>query len=410
MSRTIVIAGAGQAGAQTALSLRQEGFDGRIVLLGAEEALPYQRPPLSKAFLSGQVDESGIALRAANIFLDQRIELLLGRRVTAINRGNRTIATERDGSFGYDHLVLALGVTNRALTVPGATLQGVRYLRTLDEARALRESLPSLRNIVVIGAGFIGLEFAAVARKAGIAVHVVEAAPRPMARAVSEPVSAFYEGLHRAHGVELTLNACVTRFVPDALGEKVAAVELADGRQLPADLVLAGIGVLPNTELAERAGLAVRNGILVNEFLVTSDPDISAVGDCVQFPTRFDKDTVRLESVQNAVDQARCIAARLQGKAAPYVAVPWFWSDQYDAKLQIAGLTARRTRTVVKGDPAAGSFSVFSFEGDAFLGVESVNRPSDHMAARKILAKGTGLTPGQLDAPEFDIKAFAAAS
>jgi 3-phenylpropionate/trans-cinnamate dioxygenase ferredoxin reductase subunit len=309
---------------------------------------------------------------------------------------------------------MATGARHRRLSVPGATQDGVFSVRTLAEARALKPRLAAARRLVVIGAGFIGLEIAAVAIAAGTQVDVVEATSQPLGRALTSAMSQRLTEAHRAAGVRFHLGAMVTRILGDG---QATAVQITAAEALPvdlaADLVVVGIGILPNTGLAEGAGLAVANGIVVDQWLATSDPAISAIGDCAAYPSRFAAPfftggLVRLESVQNAVDQARCVAARLLGKPAPYQAVPWFWSDQGKLSLQIAGLTAGCDRTVFRGDPDGIAFSVFCFGGDRLLGVESLNRPADHMAARRLLARDRPLAPAQAGDPAFDLKAYAA--
>lgn len=404
MSDTIVIAGAGQAGAQAAVSLRQEAYAGRIVLIGDEPALPYQRPPLSKAYLSRKLEADGLLLRNASIYDAQRIELRIGARISQIHRATHEIELHDGERLPYTHLILATGARNRKLTVPGAELAGVACIRTLEEASHLRERIGGIKRAVVIGAGFIGLEFAAVARDHGIDVTVIEAADRPMARALSLPMSAYFTSKHRQHGVRLLFNSGITQL----LGKDghVTHVQLSNGEIIDADLVIVGIGVIPNVELAQQAGLDVQNGVTVDAHLATSDPAISAIGDCAAFPCAYASAPLRLESVQNAVDQARCVAARLTGKAVPYANVPWFWSDQYDAKLQIAGITTSHTHTFVRGTPDEHSFAVFCFRDGKWLGVESINRPSDHMAARKLLAARTPLTMEQVMQDGFELKAL----
>lgn len=405
---TIVIAGAGQAGFQAAASLREAGFSGSLSLIGEEAALPYQRPPLSKAYLAGKTDDRGLLLRQESFFAEHRIEHRPGIRVTAIDRAGRSVRLSDGEDLSYDHLILATGTRNRALPVPGADLAGVHQLRSLDEADALRAAIGGIHRIVVVGAGFIGLEFAAVCAARGLSVTVIEAAERVMARAVSPETSAAFRSFHEEAGVTFLFGAGVTAI--EGEGGRVAAVRTDDGKSLPADLVLVGIGVVPNQELAAEAGLAVRDGIEIDAFLATSDPAISAIGDCVRFPSRFASgmpggDRVRIESVQNAVDQARCLAARLTGRPAAYDAVPWFWSDQGPRKLQIAGLAAPTDASVLRR--AGAGFSVFRFRDDALSAVESVDRPADHMAARRLLAAGKALTPGQAADPGFDLKALA---
>jgi 3-phenylpropionate/trans-cinnamate dioxygenase ferredoxin reductase component len=410
---TVLILGTGQAGFQVASSLREERFDGRITLVGEEPEPPYQRPPLSKAYLTGKADAKAVRLRPEKFFADHRLELRAGERAVRIDRAARRVVLASGEALAFDHLVLATGARNRALPVPGADLDGVMQLRTLGEAEELRQRLERARQAVVVGAGFIGLEFAAVAAAAGVAVTVVEATDRPMARSLSPEMSAFFRGAHERQDVRFVFGAMVVR-VLGMEGGRATGVETADGRRFPADLVLVGIGVVPNAELAAAAGLAVADGIVVDEHLLTSDPAISAIGDCARYPCRFAAPGAglsRLESVQNAVDQGRCVAARLAGRPAPYAAVPWFWSDQGPLKLQIAGLATPHERAVLRGDPAAGgAFSVFCFRGDRLIGVESVNRPLDHVLARKLLASGTELTPEQAADAGFDLKAHAAAA
>jgi 3-phenylpropionate/trans-cinnamate dioxygenase ferredoxin reductase subunit len=400
----IIIVGGGQAGFQAAASLRQEGFGGRVTVLCDEEHLPYQRPPLSKGYLMGQVLESGVILRTPSAYLEQSIEVRTQCRVQSIRRTEQLVELTSGEMLSYDNLVLATGASSRALLVPGSTLDGVCYMRSLDDAKSLRDRLDQSRRVVVIGGGFIGLEFAAVARKRGLEVHVLELGSRLLARVVSEHSSHYFENLHRKHGTTFTFQSGVSQ----CLGEdgRVCAVEFQSGEKLPCDLVLIGIGAFPNTNLAKSAGLDVLDGVVVNEHLMTSDSRIYAIGDCANFRTPYQAGPVRLESVQNAADQARCVAANLCGKLSPYTAVPWFWSDQYEAKLQIAGLTANYTRFVVKVEDLD-SFSVFYFDDNRFLGLESVNRPADHLAARKILSRSLPLTPTDLNDASFNLKAYA---
>jgi len=401
--QSVVVVGGGQAGFQTAASLRQGGFRGRITLIGDEPGLPYQRPPLSKAYLLGKVAADGLCFRPTTYFADQRIDLLHDR-VTNIDRANRRIALAAGAALDYGHLVLAPGARNRPLPVPGAELAGVFGLRTLADADALRPRLRAARSVVVVGAGFIGLEFAAVAAANGVSVHVIELADRPMARAVSRETARFFREAHEGWGVKFDFGQGIACIV--GRDGRVTAVELSSGKQLLADLVVFGIGVLPNVELAAEAGLEVDNGIRVDAFLRTSDPCISAIGDAASFPGAHSSRHVRLESVQNAVDQARCVAARLTGQASPYRALPWFWSDQGDLKLQIAGLLNGCDSAVVLGSPSERAFSTLCFHQGHLVAVESVNRPGDHMAARKILARPSALNAAIAAEPGFDLRAW----
>ncbi|HEV2100589.1 MAG TPA: FAD-dependent oxidoreductase [Stellaceae bacterium] len=405
-AEVVAIVGAGQAGFQTASSLRQEGFGGRIVLIGDEPVLPYQRPPLSKSYLAGESGLDELWLRPEAFYEKQQIDLITGETVTAIDRPGRRLRLASGGEVTCDHIVLATGARFRPLAVAGAELDGVLPLRTLADADTLREQLAEIREVVVVGAGFIGLEFAAVARAAGIGVHVLEVTRHPMGRVVSAQTSQFFTGAHIGWGSTISLGTGVARIL--GTNGRVTAVETSDGRVLPADLVLICIGVLPNAELASDTGLGVENGIIVDEYLATGVAEIAAIGDCANFPTRFTLGRVRLESVQNGVDQARSVAARIAGKPAPYDKVPWFWSDQAELKLQIAGITAGHDAAVVRGDPQSGGFSVFCFRGERLIGVESVNRPADHIVARRLLAGDPRLLPEQAADESFDLRAHAA--
>ena len=404
---TVIVAGTGQAGFQAVASLREEGFSGRIVLVGDEPHLPYQRPPLSKAYLLGKADAGLVRLRPETFFADHRVDLRLGERVEVIDRSTRQVVLTRGERIPYDHLVLAVGARNRTLLVPGAALDGVRQLRTLGDAEKLRERLNTAGSIVVVGAGFIGLEVAAVAAALGRAgTVVIEAADRVMARSVSPLMSAHARTVHEGLGVTFALDALVTRI--HGRDGQATAVETGDGRRFLADLILVGVGVVPNTELAAAAGLVVGDGIAVDEHLLTSDDAISAIGDCALHPNRFTpRPAVRLESVQGAADQARCVAARLAGRPTPYASLPWFWTEQGPMKLQIAGIATPHDEAVTRGDPETGGFSVFCFRGGRLAGVESANRPLDHVLARKLLASGSPLTPEQAADPGFDLKSYA---
>jgi 3-phenylpropionate/trans-cinnamate dioxygenase ferredoxin reductase subunit len=399
----IVVIGNGQAGFQVAASLRDGGYDGAIVVLGDESHLPYHRPPLSKAYLLGSVDDAGLAMRPTAYYAEKRIDMRTNSRAKAIDRARKCVTLEDGSELAYSHLVFAVGARNRPLPVPGADLGGVYFLRTLDEAHALRERINSVKKVVVIGAGFIGLEFAAAAKQRGAQVTVVEFLDRPMARALSAQMAAIYTREHARKGVELLFNTQVVKL--NGANGQVQSVETADGKIIEADLVVVGIGVIPNSEIAEAAGLEVRNGIVVNEQMLTSDPNISAVGDVAAHPNPFaDGNYVRLESIQNASDQARCVAARLTGKPATYNSVPWFWSDQADLKLQIAGLTTGFDKVVVRGDAESTSCAMFCFRGDKLLGVETINRPGEHMTARRLLANHVTVTPEQAADEGFDLK------
>ncbi len=405
--RRVVILGAGHGGFQLVASLRQGGFDGEIMLVGDEPALPYQRPPLSKDYLSGKIGLDLLLMRPEAFYRDQRVEYLAGCRATKIDRAARKVRLDSGQTLGYDHLVLATGARNRVPPLPGIQLDGVCYLRDLAETDLLRERLAAAADIVVIGAGFIGLEFAAVARARGKPVHIVELADRVMGRVVCVDTSRYFAAAHRATGVEFTFGA-QAESIGGANG-KVDHVKVKDGGALPADLVVVSIGVVPNAELAQSAGLAVANGIVVDERLSTADPAISAIGDCASFPCRHAGGApTRLEAVQNATDHARCVVDRLLGKERPYTALPWFWSEQGEQRLQIAGLTNGHDRVAVRGRIDNGDFSVFCYAGDRLLGIESINRPADHAHARRLLAAGRQISPEQAADESFDLRAAAA--
>jgi 3-phenylpropionate/trans-cinnamate dioxygenase ferredoxin reductase subunit len=402
---TVAIVGTGQAGFQAAASLRQDGFAGRIVMIGDEPVAPYQRPPLSKSYLAGDSGLDELWLRPETFYAKQEIDLIAGEAVTAIDQAGRRLQLASGGTVPWDHLVLATGARYRPLAVPGAELDGVLPLRNLADADILRERLDEAREIVVVGAGFIGLEFASVAIARGAGVHLIEVTHHPMGRVVSAPISRFFTDAHRRWGAQISLGTGVSRILGS--GGRVTGVETTGGQRLPADFVLICIGVIPNAELAREAGLAVDNGIVVDDHLVTQDPAILAIGDCANFPTPFAVGRVRLESVQNAVDQGRCVAAHIAGQSAPYDKVPWFWSDQGDLKLQIAGITTGHDASVLRGNPEGGHFSVFCYRAGRLIGVESVNQTADHVVARRLLAGDPGLTPEQAADESYDLRAHA---
>ena len=399
---TVLIVGAGHAGFQVAASLRQHGYGERICLINDEAHLPYQRPPLSKAYLKGEGRPDSLMFRPDKFYRDQNVELI-GDRAVFIDRAARRLLLASGSFLEYGHLVLATGARNRLLDLPNANLADVRYLRILDESEALRQRIHSAGHVVVIGAGFIGLEFAATARIKGLEVDVVELATRVMARAVTAEISDYFQERHVTAGIRIHLGVQATSI--EGHGGNVSGVSLSDGRHIPADLVVVGVGVLPNVELAAEAGLPVASGIIVNEQLLTPDPNISAIGDCALFASPRFGGSLRLESVQNATDHARCVAARLTGDAKTYDGLPWFWSDQGDDKLQIAGLTTGYDHVVVRGDRAARSFSAFCYRSGQLVGIESVNRAADHVFGRKLLGMNRSIAPERVADPGFDLKA-----
>jgi len=384
MSEKIVIVGAGHCAGQLAARLRAEGFEGEVVLVGEERHVPYQRPPLSKQFVAGEVDVDRVHLRPADFYASQNVALELGSRAVAIDRGAHTVTLADGRSLGYDKLVLATGARPRALPVPGVDLAGVDYLRHLDHANALRERLAPGVRLAVIGGGYIGLELAAVAAQKEMAVSVIEMESRLMSRVAAEPISEFYRQLHGQAGVDVRTG---TRVVAFEGTRNVERVILEGDGSVDVDLVTIGIGVEPNVELAVECGLAAADGIEVDAYGRTEDADIYAAGDCSNHPSALYGRRVRLESVHNAMAQAKVVAANLCAKATRYDEVPWFWSDQFDAKLQIAGLSEGFDETVLRGDPGAGSFTVFYLEDGVIIAADTVNAMRDHMVCRTLVTK-----------------------
>ena len=403
---SIVIIGGGQAGVQVADSLRAGGHAGSITVITDEPGLPYQRPPLSKDYLAAGSDPSPLPLRAASFFSDKDISLRAGTPATAVDRAGKTVTLSDGIRLPYDHLVFASGAANRALTCPGADLPGVHGLKTLGDAESLHGSFGAARNVVVVGAGFIGLEVAAAARARGCGVTVLEFAPRPMGRALSPGMGDWFTAAHTGLGVTMALNEGIAHFEAGPDGRVAAAVSTT-GTRYPADLVVVGIGVVPNDALAAAAGLETNNGIVVDAALRTSDPSILAVGDCANFPSVHTGSRARLESVQNATDQGRHAARTILGSPSAYADLPWFWSTQGNLRLQIAGLWAADDETVVIGDPGTGKFSILCFRDGGLAAVESVNSPGEHLGARKLLAAGRGPSPAEAAAPDFSLKAYA---
>lgn len=403
-----IIVGTGQAGFQTAASLRMEGYQDPITLIGEEPHIPYQRPSLSKGFVLGKQDAESIELRPVSFYADHQINLLNGETVVAISRSEKTIEIASGGQLSYDSLVLATGASNRKLAVKGAELEGVVYLRSLAESILIKASLEQSKEIVVVGGGFIGLEIAAVACTLGKKVTVIEALPRLMPRVVAPLISEFFHDLHTSHGVKILCGAAVSEII--GANGRVERVELADGSSYPADLVVVGIGVVPNVDLARNAGLAVSNGICVNEFLQTTDENIYAIGDCAEFPCYFTGSFVRLESVQNAADQAQSVAATIAGHRNPYRALPWFWTDQYEIKLQMAGISTGYDRIATRGNRESQKLSVFYFKGNKLLAIDSINRPADHMFGRKLISSAIPVTLEQAADETVDLRTLAHAN
>lgn len=387
---TYCIVGAGQSGCELALSLRQQGCTGEIVLFGDESHPPYQRPPLSKACLKGELPETSLRLRQPAAYERAGIELVLDARVAHLDRKSKTIVLANGIERPYGKLGLATGGRPRRLAIPdGQRAERARnfcYLRTIDDVRNIRAHFAPGRRLVIIGGGYIGLEVAASAVASKLSVTVLEALPRVLARVMAPEVSSFYERVHREAGVDLRTATEVRGFEFGPGDEAITAVCCGDGSSIAADLVIVGIGLVPNTELAQAAGLAVDNGIVVDEHARTSDPDIVAAGDCANFPDAMTGRRVRLESVPNAIEQARSAAASLLGGQRPHASVPWFWSDQYDLKLQIAGLSSGYDQVVLRGSTSGRSFAAFYLQEQRLIACDAVNRPQEFMTAKRLLA------------------------
>jgi 3-phenylpropionate/trans-cinnamate dioxygenase ferredoxin reductase subunit len=401
----VIIAGAGHAAGQAVATLRQKKWPGEIVLAGEEPWLPYQRPPLSKKFLAGELPAERLYVKPPAFYEDPSITLKLETRVDGIDRAARSLLFKGGGSLGYDVLILALGARARRLPpLPGSDLAGIHYLRNVQDVQQIQQGLIEGRHLVIIGAGYIGLEVAAVASRLGLKVTVVEMQDRVMKRVVAPPVSAFYAREHREHGVELRLQTGLAGFSGQ---EQVDGVILADGSVLPADLVVIGIGIVPNTEVAAAAGLEVSDGIVVDEHCRTSDERIYAVGDCTMHPNSLIGRSVRLESVQNALEQARTAASNICGEDSRYAEIPWFWSDQYDLKLQIAGLSQGYDSAVVRGDPGKRSFSCVYLSGSRILAVDAINNPKDFLQSKKLIADRARMDLERLADASIELKGLA---
>ena len=397
-----IIIGASHAGAQLCVSLRQGGWEGDITVIGDEPDLPYHRPPLSKDFLSGDKAIDDILLRPASVYENANVTMKLGTRVGVIDREAKTILTDDGETLSYDKLVLTTGARVRHLPVPGNDLEGVFYLRDSNDVRAIKNNVEAGKRVVIIGGGYIGLETAASLRKQGMEVTVLEAMPRILQRVTAPELSTFYKRIHSEEGVTILEGVMASEI--RQLGTALS-VETSCEKSFDADMVIIGIGVIPNVELAKEAGLDVGNGIEVNEFCQTSDPDIYAAGDVTWHFNPIYEHHIRLESVPNATEQAKTVALHMNGKAKPYNSLPWFWSDQFDLKLQIAGLSGGYDDIVIRGDIEKGrSFAAFYFKGDKILAVDAVNSPREFMFTKMALTKGQSLDKTILSNIEADLK------
>jgi 3-phenylpropionate/trans-cinnamate dioxygenase ferredoxin reductase component len=396
----VVIIGAGQAGVAVAAKLRSLGHDGAITLVGEETSPPYQRPPLSKGYLLGEMGAERLWLRAPEFYVEQKITLRLGAPVTGVDATARTVTVDGD-VLHYDHLVLTTGSIPRRLPAAiGGDLAGLFTVRNLTDVDAMRGEFVAGRRVVVIGGGYIGLEAAAVAAKMGVKVTVVEMAPRILQRVASPETSNYMRALHHAQGVTIIEGTGLERLLGDG---HVSAARLTDGRELPCDFVIVGVGIVPATALAEAAGVITENGIRTDAHGRTSDPHIWAAGDCASFPHTLGR--IRLESVQNAIDQAECVAENITGAGRDYVPMPWFWSDQYDCKLQIAGLNTGYDHIVTRG-PDGDSVSYWYYQGDRLLAVDAMNDPRAYMVGKRLIEMGRSPDPAAIADPATQLKAL----
>ncbi|MHB2267366.1 NAD(P)/FAD-dependent oxidoreductase [Aliihoeflea sp. PC F10.4] len=392
MDERVIIIGGGHGGSQAAASLRQEGFEGQIALVNDETELPYHKPPLSKTFLKTP-DAGSQMLRPESFYRDNQVELMLGRRVDVLDRNAGRVLFDDGMILPFSHVILATGARPRLLDVDGSSLDSIFPLRNFTDAVRIRQATERAHSAVVVGGGFIGMEIAHTLAALGKSVTLIEMAPRVLGRSVAPLISSYAERRAKEAGIDLRTNVGVAGF--EGSGSHVEAVLLADGTRVPADLVVLGTGVVPNVELAAKAGLEIDNGIVVDEAMRTGDPRILALGDVASFRHWHAARSVRLESVQNATDQAKHAARTITGKPASYREVPWFWSDQGDTKLQTAGLSFDADHYVVSGDPDTNAFSVWHFAGSRLLAVDSINRAADHMIARRLLA--AGIDPSEED-------------
>ncbi len=398
----VIIVGAGHAAGQAVASLRAEGFEGPITLIGDEPYIPYQRPPLSKKFLAGELDIERVYFKPSAFYEKSDAKVLLNSRVVKIERQEKRVHLDDGTTRAYDRLILATGARVRKLTIPSHDLEGIFYLRTIADVEAIQAKFNKGGRMVIVGGGYIGLEIAAVAVKRGLDVTVLEMAPRVLARVVDPIISTFYEKMHAQEGVKIETGVAVSGF--EGKGH-VARIVCEDAKAFDADFVVVGVGVLPNVELAQEAGLAVENGIVVNDLCRTDDPDIYSIGDCTDHPNALLGHRLRLESVHNALEQAKTAAADICGKQKPYAQIPWFWSDQYDLKLQIAGLSAGYDEAVVRGNPQTDrSFAVFYLRDGIMIACDAINRAPEHMMSRRFIAAKAKIPPARLADESISMK------
>jgi 3-phenylpropionate/trans-cinnamate dioxygenase ferredoxin reductase component len=405
---TVIVIGGGHAGGDAALAIRQSGFQGKIILVSQESILPYHRPPLSKKFLAGDVGADTLGIKPAGNYEKADIEFLPDTAVRSIERAEKRIITD-NSSLSYDYLVIATGSRARSLEHPDLPdqINNLLYLRDLSDSKKLQDQLAPGKHLVIIGGGYIGLEVAATAINKGVAVTVLEQQERVLSRVTSPEVSRFYEKIHTDAGARVITGVAIKTYKLDTAGAKIVSLELNNGETLQLDTVLAGVGAAPRTELAEEAGLDIDNGILVNEFCQTSDPSIYAIGDCSNHYNPIYGRRVRLESVPNAVEQARIAAKAICGSPSPYAPVPWFWSDQYDLKLQMAGLSQGYDQCVVRGEMTEASFVAFYLKSGKVLAADCVNRQPEFVAIKKLVQQQAEVSQEALRSPETSLKELA---
>ena len=398
LDERIIVIGAGHAAGAFADAVRKQGYGGEVILIGEEAHSPYQRPPLSKAYLAGDMEAQRLSLRPDSFYEKKNITMMLSTKVSSIDASAKSISTSRGETLSYNKLVIATGTRVRKLPVPGANMEGVHYIRTIDDVACVHSKWQDAKDIVIVGAGFIGLEVAAVAAKAGKKVTVLEGQDRVMPRVVAPVLSQFYEDYHRKNGVNIITGADVVEISGT---DHAKAVVCADGSRYEADLVIVGIGVVANVELGDAAGLKIDNGIVVDDICRSSDEDIYAIGECANHPDpRYGR--LRLESVQNAQDQAKVAAAAICGDPISYNVVPWFWSEQYDLKLQMVGMSGGYDDIVMRGDMGEGKFSLLYYKREQLIAIDSINNAADHMAGRRLLAEG--ISPDKLAVTDASIK------
>ena len=404
MVETIVIAGAGHGAGQVVATLRQKKFAGKIILIGDEAQLPYQRPPLSKKFLSGDLDAERLHFKPASFYDDPQIDVHLNTTVERIDRAGKKVIASDGVEFAYDKLVLALGSRARKIEVPGHELPGIHYLRSITDVEAIRSNMSGNKSVVIVGAGYIGLEVAAVCRQRGLDVTVIEMADRVLSRVVSPNVSDYFQLEHTKHGVKLLLSTGLAAFEGK---RRVKRVITDDGQEIPADFAVVGVGILPNSEIAEAAGLDVINGIIVDDTCRTTDPDVYAIGDCTSHPNTIYGRLLRLESVHNALEQAKTAASNICGVESHYSQVPWFWSDQYELKLQIAGLSEGYDDVVLRGDPSNGNFACCYLKDGVLIAVDAINSPREFMQSKALIAKRAKIDRDKLANAKLALKDLA---